>query len=164
MMCVVRARVSVRAALPLVAAAASADGVYALLAGAGVLAAARAGISDALAFASVGFLLLCAYLLWPRDHTLSARSAVLVAAVNPPAALLWLALSGSLSTYPPSAGAVVVFCVGAASATAIWFALVATASRRLLRLLSDRFLWRASATVSVLLVALACERAASLFA
>jgi len=163
MMCVVRGRQGFYYALPLIVAAASADTVYALLAGAGLLGAALAGASDVLSIAAVGFLLLCAYLLWPRQAMPSSKSAVLVAAFNPPAALLWLALAGSLNRHPGDVLAVIVFAAGAAAATATWFAGVAFLSHKFSHILSDRIMRWARVTVSLALVALACLRAALLF-
>ena len=161
MICLLRARQSVRAALPVIAAAATADGVYALLTGLGVLAVARAGVSGVLAVASVVFLLLCAYLLWPRTRSLSAVSAVGVAALNPPAALLWLALGGTLAAHPH--GSEVVFlALGAASATASWFMLLAIVSHHSQRWLTATVMRGLSVTVSLTLVALACVRAGTL--
>ncbi len=162
MMCVVRGRRGFLNGLPSIIAAAAADCVYALLAGAGLLAAGLAGASDILSISAVGFLLLCAYLLWPRQTVPTGRSAAMVAAFNPPAALLWLALSGSLNTHPRQAVTVVVFACGAATATATWFTGVAFASDKLSHVLSDSAIYRVSVAVSVALVCLAAIRLVTL--
>lgn len=162
MLCVLLGREGVRRALPLVAAAAAADSTYALLAGAGALTALLIGAANVLDVATVGFLLLCAYLLWPRGAPPSGRTAIMVAAFNPPAALLWLAFAGSLNKAPSGPVDIIVFAAGAAFATATWFLLVAFASRKLSTVLSDQLLRKTSIAFSIALVGLALLRALTL--
>jgi len=162
MMCVVKGRQGFSYALPLIVAAASADTIYALLTGVGLLGAALAHASHILAIAAVGFLLICAYLLWPRKEATSSTSVALIAAFNPPAALLWLALAGSLDHHPGNLLTVIVFAVGAATATLTWFSGLAFLSHRFSHLISDGGMYRARVLVSVILILLALLRAVTL--
>ena len=164
MLCLTRARSGGwRYGMPTAFSAATADSIYALLAGLGVLTAALVGIATELHIATVFFLLFCAYLLYPKNTVVSTRSASLVASMNPPAALLWFALAGSLNHHPPSALTMVFFVVGAAAATLTWFTLVAVASHRLAHILSDQVVRSATFVVCAVLVGLALRQALVFF-
>lgn len=147
-----RSRCRLTSGLLLAALGAGIDGVYALLAATGVLAAVLTGGEDVLAVLSVLFLAGCAALLWPREDCTTCTGTWMVLC-NPPQALLWLALAGSLPGHPPGLTAVMLFACGAAAATGMWFCTVSLAAHRFGGRLSDRLVRRGRLIVCSALLA-----------
>jgi len=130
--CVGLARRRVADARSLILSAALTDCCYALLCSAGALATLRLD-ETVLNWLAPAMLVVAAVLIWPeRGRTLSAVSAVGVAALNPATCALWIGLSsGTIGSWHPRALDPLAFALGTMFATALWFTAVAHASSRL---------------------------------
>jgi threonine/homoserine/homoserine lactone efflux protein len=134
-LCIAVARNGARQAVPVIAAAAATDALYAVLAAAGILA--LNGIShDAVRYLAAGFCLVGAVLLWKPGALLSTRTAVGLALLNPGTAALWLGLSAITRVRPHGLG-LLFWVLGVVAGTTTWFSGLAIASAHIHRRVSN---------------------------
>jgi hypothetical protein len=127
-LCVNLASGGVRRAVPLITGAALTDAAYSLLAASGILVASQAGIGT-LQYVLPLFLLATAALSWFPD-SISSKAAAVVPVLNPATAAIWLGLSSIPALQALSLPEALLRPVPVALGTALWFALLATASAR----------------------------------
>jgi threonine/homoserine/homoserine lactone efflux protein len=119
----------VRRAVPLITGAALTDATYSLLAASGVLLAGRAS-SHALALLAPCFMIATAILLW-SSISLSPRTAMGVAVLNPATAAVWLSLSSSPVLQAASLPDLLIRPLPVALGTAAWFTALALVTAKL---------------------------------
>lgn len=128
-LCIDLARGGVRRAVPLITGAALTDAAYSLLAASGVLLASRAS-SGALAMLAPCLMIATAILLW-LPASISPRTAVGIAILNPATAAVWLSLSSSPALQTSSLPDLLVRPLPVAIGTAAWFTVLAVATAKL---------------------------------
>jgi hypothetical protein len=128
-LCVSLASGGARRALPLITGAALTDAAYSMLAATGVLFLARSGIV-VLGFVVPAFMLATAVICW-SPGSLSGKGAAFVPMLNPATTAIWLGLSSIPWIQAMSLSEAMLRSIPVAIGTAMWFALLATASSRI---------------------------------
>lgn len=128
-LCINLASGGIRRAMPLITGAALTDAAYSVLAASGILIASRAS-TDLLAYLTPAFMLGTAALAWSPATTMSPRTGLGIALLNPATAAIWLSLSSVPAMRALSFPDLVLRSVPVALGTAAWFTLLAVLAAR----------------------------------